>query len=117
MAANSAGCKTWCITTVSAILVIILNKDNKFSAWIAIFPAFMFFVLDVYYLALEKGFRDSYKVFIDKLHTGKLEIEDLYSVVPSKTNFFWQSVKSISIWGFYLWIFALVVFMGLYLKK
>ena len=28
MSANSASCKTWCITLVSAILVVVANKDE-----------------------------------------------------------------------------------------
>lgn len=117
MASNSASCKTWCITTVSAILVIVVNKNNSFNVWIALFPAFMFFTLDVYYLSLEKGFVKAYKDFVSKLHSGELKIEDLYSVVPSKKKYLWNSIKSFSIWGFYFWIFFLIILIERHLKK
>jgi len=38
MAANSASCKTWCITLVSAILVIVADKGKPQYAFIALIP-------------------------------------------------------------------------------
>jgi hypothetical protein len=58
MAANSASCKTWCITLVSAILVIVADKCKSQYALIAIVPIILFLVLDTYYLALERMFRN-----------------------------------------------------------
>ncbi len=110
MAANSSQCKAWCITIVSAILVVIADKSKPDFAWIALLPTILFFLLDIYYLALEKGFRESYNNFVKKLHDGILCAEDLYSVVPEgamcKHKF--ESLKSFSIWGFYLGLMALI---------
>lgn len=103
MASNSASCKSWCITIVAAILVIIVDKNNGKLALIAYIPTILFLVLDAYYLALEKGFRSSYCTFIDKLHNAKLQPEDLY-VISSKGNIFLLTLKSLgsfSIWPFY----------------
>ena len=52
MASNSASCKAWCITLVSAILVIVADKGNPQYALIAIIPTALFLILDSYYLAL-----------------------------------------------------------------
>lgn len=60
MASNSASCKTWCITLVSAILVVVADKGKPEYAWLALIPTVLFFALDAYYLALEKMFRLSY---------------------------------------------------------
>ena len=60
MAANSASCKTWCITIVSAVVVAVADKGNANLLWIAALPIPAFFMLDVYYLGLERGFRESY---------------------------------------------------------
>ena len=87
MATNSTSCKTLCITIVSATLVIIADKGKPDFAWIALFPAILFAGLDAYYLALEKGFRNSYNEFIKKLHTGHIATEDLFSVAPSGSSF------------------------------
>lgn len=111
MATNSTSCKTWCITIVSAILVIVADKGKPDFAWIALFPAILFAALDAYYLALEKGFRNSYNEFINKLHTGQAKMEDLYSVAPTGRRLDLQvaALKSFPIWGFYLTLVALVV--------
>src|SRR3990172_5550441 len=83
MAANSTSCKAWCITLVSAILVIVADKGRPQYALIAIIPTILFLALDTYYLSLEKMFRHSYNSFIEKLHSGKVVAADLYAVSPS----------------------------------
>jgi len=63
----------------------------------------LFLVLDTYYLALERCFRDSYNEFIDKLHSGSVVPEDLYAITPrgSLLKSFRHSLRSFSIWPFY----------------
>jgi hypothetical protein len=51
MASNCTGCKTWCITLVSATIVIIADKGKPSYVWIALVPLALFFFLDSYYLA------------------------------------------------------------------
>lgn len=103
MANNSASCKAWCVTIVAAILVVVTDKGKANLAWLAIFPTVLFAVLDVYYLALEKGFINSYNAFIRKLHNKKLTADDMYSLAPTGTQ--WDlnvfALKSFSVWGFY----------------
>lgn len=103
MASNSNSCKGWAITIVSAILVLVADKAKPQYAYIALVPTFLFFVLDIYYLALEKMFRNSYNIFIGKLHEGKLKAEDLYAVRPAGNGFlaYTCSLMSFSIWPFY----------------
>ncbi len=110
MAANSSSSKAWCITLISAILVIVADKGKPQYVWIAIIPNFLFFFLDAYYLGLEKGFRQSYNDFIDKLHSGKIISSDLFAVVPSG-NQIWNFIKSIislSVWPFYSVLFVMI---------
>lgn len=87
MAANSASCKTWCISLVC----------------IALLPTVMFFCLDTYYLAFEKGFRDSYKEFVLKVHGETVSEKDLFLVAPAGnlTKHQWKAMGSMSVWGFY----------------
>jgi hypothetical protein len=110
MAANSTSCKAWCITLVSAILVIVADKGKPQFSLIAIIPTLLFFALDTYYLYLEKGFRHSYNSFIEKLHTGKVVAADLYSVSPSgdKIKTLFAAMRSFSIWAFYLTLFVMI---------
>jgi hypothetical protein len=104
MAANSSSAKTWCVTLVSAVLVIVADKGKPQYAWIAMLPTIIFSALDMYYLALEKGFRRSYNEFIDKLHAKSLMASDLYSVQLSGNfiKLLFESIQSFSIWGFYV---------------
>lgn len=110
MAANSTSCKAWCITIVSAILVVISDKGKPDLALLALLPSVLFLTLDAYYLALEKAFRNSYNAFVIKLHSGRLEVDDLYAVIPKGSMSVHQleAVKSFSVWGFYSTLILLV---------
>lgn len=112
MASNSASCKAWCITLVAAILVIVADKGKPTYALIAAIPTLLFLVLDTYYLALERCFRNSYNEFIYKVHGGRIVAADLYAVTPtgSLPKVFAQSLRSFSIWPFYV---TLGVMIGL----
>ncbi len=110
MATNSSSSKAWCITLVSAILVIVADKGKPQYAFIAIIPTLLFLVLDAYYLALEKGFKDSYNEFIDKLHGQKIALDDLFVVTPKGSLFklFFKSLASFSVWPFYTTLFFMI---------
>ena len=110
MASNSSSCKAWCITLVSAVLVIVADKGKPNYAWIAAIPTILFLVLDAYYLGLEKGFRDSYNSFIEKLHHGRIQPSDLYAVAPSGDVIvqFFASLFSFAVWPFYLTLFLMI---------
>lgn len=110
MAANSTSCKAWCVTLVSAVLVIIADKGKPEYAWIALLPTLVFAALDAYYLALEKAFRNSYNRFISKLHNKQLTATDLYSVLPvgKMSSLQFEALKSFSVWGFYISLAVLI---------
>lgn len=110
MAANSSASKAWCVTLVSAVLVIVADKGMPDYAYIAFLPAVIFAALDAYYLALEKAFRNSYNDFISKLHNKTLIETDLYFVAPkgNMSRLQWESLKSFSVWGFYLSLMVLI---------
>lgn len=112
MATNSTSAKSWCITIVSAILVVVADKSKPDYALIALIPAFLFMTLDAYYLAMERGFRNSYNAFVRKLHEGSLTADDLFSVRPIGGNsaLQWEALRSVSVWGFYLFLGILIWF-------
>lgn len=111
MATNSSSCKAWCITVVSAILVIVADKGKSQYALLAIIPNILFFVLDAYYLSLEKMFRNSYNDFIEKLHDNDVTSKDLFAVVTKESLFktFFKSILSFSIWPFYLTLLIMIL--------
>lgn len=107
MASNSAGAKTWCIALVSAIIVVIADKGEPGFVWIALVPVGLFFLLDAYYLGLERQFRDRYNDFIGKLHDGRAEVEDVFIVspgggVPGSMKAALVACGSVSVWPFYV---------------
>lgn len=104
MASSSAGAKTWCIALVSAIIVVVADKADARYVWIALVPVALFFLLDAYYLGLERLFRDRYNDFIVKLHEGTAEVDDVFIVTPGtgtmKAAF--GACASVSVWPFYI---------------
>lgn len=111
MATNSTSCKAWAITVVSAVLVIVADKGKPEFAWIALLPTVLFAGLDIYYLAMEKAFRKSYRDFVAKLHGDEIAAEDLYEVNPAGNMHRHQlaAAGSYSEWGFYLPLLALII--------
>ncbi len=106
MATNSASCKTWCIALVSAIVIIIADKENPNYLWASIIPIGLFFFLDSYYLSLERRFRHKYNDFIEKLHSNKAIVQDTFIVTQDvglcKTiSSAFKAAMSISICPFY----------------
>lgn len=106
MANNSSNCKNWCITLVSAILVIIADKNQPNYALIALIPVVLFLFLDAYYLGLEKGFRNSYNHFVHKLKKNTATTTDLFVITPPSCSQLFcnilESLRSPSIYPFYI---------------
>lgn len=110
MSSNSSSSKAWCIALVSAVLVIVADKGKPEYAWFAVIPTLLFLMLDAYYLSLEKGFRNSYNGFIDKLHDRQIQQGDLYAVVPSgpTPKRFLKAFGSFSVWPMYSALLAMI---------
>lgn len=120
MAENSRSCKTWCITIVSAVLVLVVRLEKPDYTLIALAPAFLFLFLDTYYLALERGFKASYEIFVEKLHAADGDISsDLYVVrlAGSVRSHFFQSLSSPAIWPFYLVLFLMIAVLVFYFSS
>lgn len=77
MAKNSASCKSWAIPLVTAILMLSLEKDivPSITAYI---PLCLFYLLDCYYLGLERKFKDRQRNFIIKINRGEDISKDIY---------------------------------------
>ena len=111
MGTNASSCKAWSITLVSAILVVVADKNKPNYALIAMIPIGLFLLLDAYYLALEKGFRNAYNAFIDKLHEDEVLSSDVYAVAPKGRMIclVCMSLRSFSIWPFYITLLLMVL--------
>ncbi len=113
MAGNSANCKTWCITIVSGILVVITDKAKADYAWIALIPVILFFFLDAFYLGQERAFRAIYNDFVRRMHAGTVEATDLFLVAPLKgfnvVTYTLQATLSFAIYPFYLTLIIMIL--------
>lgn len=118
MAANSVSVKAWCVTLVSAILILGADKGKSDYVWIAIIPTFLFLTLDAYYLALEKEFRNSYKKFVRRLHSGTLNSHELFEINPSGNHKkeLLNSLFSISVLPFYLTLIGMIYLTANYVQ-
>lgn len=114
MASNSSNCKTWCISLVSAILVVIADKNNPNYAWISLIPTILFFFLDSYYLGQERNFRRIYNDFVRELHSsGEIAIDRIFVLKPPRgvniIKLVCSSSLSFSIYPFYITLMVTVV--------
>ena len=118
MGVNSRSCKVWCVTLVAAVLVLVARTGEPKHALIALAPTVLFYLLDAYYLGLERGFRKSYKIFVDKVHQGQVCVTDLYAVSASGSEvrrFLWAMFRSFSVLPFYLVIAVTVLVAWLWI--
>lgn len=111
MAGNSASCKTQCIVTLgAALLVLVTRTETTNYVPLAVVAPLLFLILDTYYLALERAFRDSYNAFVGKLHKGEVALSDLYVVHQGRiARQFARSLGSFAIWPFYGVLVILIV--------
>ncbi len=83
MAANSAACKTWCVTLVAAIFIVAFRSTVGVPPLLALAPIVVLLYQDSASLALERELRNAYNAFVAKLHAGTLTPADLFVVQPS----------------------------------
>lgn len=122
MAGNSANCKNWTITLVAAMFVLLVDKKMQIpNAWTCLIPVGLFYLLDCYYLGLERLCISSQKAFLKKVYNREECLEDLYKV-DELTNKCKQvcntikAMKSISTTPFYLIVAAVVIILGSMVK-
>ena len=116
-AENSRSCKVWCITIVSAVLVLVARTEDSTYSLLGLVPTVLFLILDAYYLALEQGFRNSYDRFVERLHSGQLHPSSLFVVAqcgPFRERYL-DSLRSFSVRPFYLSVVATVILAFLFI--
>ena len=114
MSAQSASCKTWCITLVSALLAFAADKQKPDAVFISVIPIGLFFLLDSYYLGRERIFRMLYTDFVQKLHAGTARSEDVFVIAIDRRarallRLTGQSILSVSVWPFYSLVSVMLI--------
>ena len=107
MAENSRSCKLWCITIVSAILVLVARVGIVGVEYtlIALLPIVLLCYLDARYLELERAFRNSYNDFVRRLHNCELSVSDIYVLEPMGGSF----REALTSWSVLLFYAVMVV--------
>ena len=115
MASNSFLIKGWCITLVSALLGLAGKDNNKNFIIVVFFPAFMFWLLDAYYLRQERLFRKKYDEvrksaeelsdFSMDISTVEKRVDSWLRVAFSKTLFLFYGsmIGAVLVAAFILW--------------
>ena len=111
MSGNSRSCKLWCVTLVSATLLLTASISDGIYPLLALVPITALGFLDVYYLSLEQRFRYAYNEFVTKLHDGSLNQTEVFVIKASggPAMYVWKSVRSTSVWVFYVAMVAVIV--------
>ena len=103
MAKNSANCKSWVIPMVTAIVTLVLEK-GILPTTVAYIPIVLFYLLDCYYLGLERKFKDRLRDFIVDINAGKDISNDIY-LSHSTDDKCWIVRRLCSIWHQFLSVF------------
>ena len=118
MAGNSANCKNWTITLVAAMLVLLVDKKMQLpNAWLCLIPVGLFYLLDCYYLGLERIVIKSQKDFLNKLSKNLNYVNQLYRVEPLRIRCAQLCNTIKAMWSpsttpFYLIVALAVLFFG-----
>lgn len=117
MSTISAIFKGFSATIVGGTASISYKDISVYVLVLSFVPVILFFVLDVYYLQLEKLYRFLY----DEVRTGKHPVDYSMELPKDKRatkTCFWQCARSKSIWIFYpFMIIVLVVIIILHANR
>lgn len=115
MADNSFKIKGWCITIVTAIIGIAIDKSNYDLLVASLFPIILFWYLDAFFLRQEKLFRELYDFIRMKKDSDDIDfsmdttpfkdtVENEWGIMYSKTLAAFYSIPA-----FLFIIFAILV--------
>jgi len=80
----SMNCKTWAVTIVAALCVVIFDPKKIEYYYIIFAPILLFWLFDCYYLGLEKAFRHIYDEFLNNLKVETDICDDIHFSLKGK---------------------------------
>lgn len=119
-AQNSFAVKGWTLTLSAGIFTFLLSQSNANPAayFIAVFPAFLFWLLDGYYLRQERAFRCLYDDVREDLaktadESRVVELLNMNTIRYKKAQPYFSAFRSKTVIGIPLMIFitSLVLFI------
>lgn len=118
MAGNSASCKTWTVTLVTAMLVLLIDKQIHLSnPLLCLIPVVLLYLLDCYYLGLERITISIQEEFFSSLSKETADYIDLLYKVDERGQLGSQlynmlkAIFSISTTPFYLLVASIVLYL------
>lgn len=118
MAGNSASCKTWTVTLVTAMLVLLVDKQIQLpNPLLCLIPVVLLYLLDCYYLGLERITISIQEEFFSSLSKETADYIDLLYKVDERGQLGAQlynmlkAIFSISTTPFYLLVASIVLYL------
>lgn len=77
-------CKAWCIALVSAVLLFAIKEQQRDMLMVLMMPVGLFYVLDAYYLSVERELLALARTLAEKVRTKKVQMSDVFMIRTSK---------------------------------
>ena len=98
LAGNSSAYKGWMVTITAALLGVAINNHKPVLAWLGVYVVCILAILDAYYLALERSYRDLYRTAAAESGANNWSL----AATPPGLGGVLKAVLSTSVWPFYL---------------
>lgn len=103
LANNSASCKTWCLTLVSALVSLAGATHAPGIVTFALVPVVIFGFMDTMYLAQERAYRELYAGIVESIRGGSYGLGSAYDArAPLTFSRVCSALASWSIFPVYL---------------
>jgi hypothetical protein len=110
MATNSFKIKQWYLTVIGLFFTYLITINKLKYWWLVVIVILTFMSVDIYYLLLEKQFRNFYQLQIDRYHNNEFRECDLYLIKQYKQNYdLPKSIFSYSIMPLYIPVVGLII--------
>lgn len=80
MSQLSNNCKAWCITLVSAVLLFAIKERQRDMLVVLLAPVGLFYILDAYYLSVERQFQALARQLADKVRSDTVQMSDVFAI-------------------------------------
>lgn len=116
MSGNLFLLKGWSITLIAALFALAAKDTNRAFIVVAYFPLFIFWILDGYFLAMERRFRSLYE------HVRQLKEEDIdfsMNTEPYKNdprNQWISALFSRTLFPYYVTLALLMILLSFFLR-
>ncbi len=83
MAESSFRVRSWCVTVVSAVIALAVERSKPSLALAGLLPIVVFLLIDAYYLGQERRFRDMYD-HVRQMSQDNIDFAMYYPDLPKR---------------------------------